>query len=95
MRSILHEKGPRGWWQAQLDGQKQQSYVNPYWRAGINARLGNTNEVFSLLDQAYKEHNHQMINLLEDDHWDGYRSDPRFKELLDKVGFHPIHEVVR
>ena len=89
MRSILHEQGPRGWWQAQLDGQKQYSYVNPYWKAGINARLGNTNEVFLDLNRAYKEHNIGMVNLLEDDHWDGYRNDPRFKELLDKMGFHP------
>ena len=28
MRSILHEKGPRGWWQAQLDGQKNNLNFN-------------------------------------------------------------------
>jgi tetratricopeptide (TPR) repeat protein len=95
MRSILRDKGPRGWWQAQLDGQKKNSYVNPYWMAQINARLGNANEVFSFLNQAYNEHNYDMIHLLEDDHWDGYRNDQRFKELLDKMGFHPIPRVVR
>ena len=63
--------------------------------AGINARLGNTNEVFSFLNQAYNQHDHDMINLLEDDHWDGYRGDPRFKELLNKMGFHPISGAVR
>jgi len=95
MRSILHTNGPSGWWQAQLDGQKKYSYVDPYWMAGINARLGNTNEVFLFLNQAYNERNYNMIHLLEDDHWDGYRGDPRFKELLDKMGFHPIPRVVR
>ncbi|HEY3853346.1 MAG TPA: protein kinase [Verrucomicrobiae bacterium] len=87
MRSILHHQGSRGWWQAQLDGQKKFSYVNPYWMAQINARLENTDKVFSLLERAYREHNGQMINLLEDDHWDQYRSDDRFKALLEKVGF--------
>ncbi|HZM04161.1 MAG TPA: protein kinase [Candidatus Saccharimonadales bacterium] len=95
MRSILHEKGPRGLWQAELNWQKQHFIFDPYWMATINARLGETNEVFSLLDQACKEHNRGMINLLVDDHWDGYRSDPRFKELLTKVGFHPIPGPVR
>src|SRR5665213_742447 len=87
MRSILHTNGPSGWWQAQLDGHKTNSYVDPYWVAQINARLGNTNEVFTFLNQAYNQHNYGMIKLLEDDHWDGYRNDPRFKRLLDKVGF--------
>jgi tetratricopeptide (TPR) repeat protein len=95
MRSILHEQGPRGWWQAQLDGQKEFLNNEPYWVAGINARLGNTNEVFSFLTQAYNQHDHDMINLLEDDHWDGYRGDPRFKQLLDKIGIHPISGAVR
>jgi serine/threonine protein kinase len=95
MRSILQEKGPRGWWQARLDWQKQQTYVDPYGMAAINARLGNTNEVFLLLDQAYKEHSAQMINLLEDDHWDGYRQDQRFKILLDEIGFRPIPGAIR
>ena len=95
MRLIFSEKGAPGWWQAQLDWGKQHTHAFFYEMAGINARLGNTNEVFSLLDQAYKEHDRQMIFLLEDDHWDGYRSDPRFKKLLDDIGFHPIPGAVR
>ena len=87
MRSILHEQGPRGWWQAQLDGQKKYSYVDPYWMAQINARLGNTNEVFSFLNQAYNEHNDEMINLLEDDHWDGYRGDLGLKNYWTRWAF--------
>jgi serine/threonine protein kinase len=95
MRSTLHEKGPRGWWQAQLDGQKEFLNNEPYWVAGINARLGNTNEVFSFLNQAYNQRDHDIVNLLEDNHWDGYRNDPRFKELFDKMGLHPIPGAVR
>jgi len=95
MKLILSEKGAPGWRQAQLDWARQHAHAFFYEMAGINARLGNTNEVFSLLTQAYAEHNSQMIYLLEDDHWDGYRSDSRFKQLLDEIGFHPIHAVVR
>ena len=95
MRSILRDKGPRGWWQAQLDGQRKYPHVDPYWMAQINARLGNTNQVFSLLSLAYVERNRQMIYLLEDDHWDEYRSYQWFKDLLDKVGLHPSSDAVR
>jgi serine/threonine protein kinase len=95
MRSILHEQGPRGWWQAQLEGQKGFLKDEPYWVAGIYARLGDTNKVFSFLTNAYNQHDHDMINLLEDDHLDGYRGDPRFKQFLDKMGIHPISGAVR
>ena len=95
IRSILRNKGPQGWWQAQLDGQRKYPHVDPYWMAQINARLGNTNQVFSLLSLAYVERNRQMIYLLEDDHWDEYRSYQWFKDLLDKVGLHPSSDAVR
>ncbi len=95
MRSILQTNGPTGMWQSQLDGQKNFLNFEPYWVAQINARLGNTNEVFTFLNQAYNQHDPDMINLLEDDHWDGYRGNPRFKELLNKMGFHPISGAVR
>jgi Tfp pilus assembly protein PilF len=95
MRSILHEHDPRSWWQAQLDGQKKDSNFDPYWMAGINARLGKTNEVFAFLNQAYNEHNYRMTKLLEDDHWDGYRGEPWFKQFLDKMGIHPIPGALR
>ncbi|HWD18229.1 MAG TPA: protein kinase [Verrucomicrobiae bacterium] len=90
MHLALRENGPRGLWQAELEWQKQRSYVDPYQMAALEARLGNTNEVFSLLNQAHKEHNRQMINLLVDDHWSGYREDPRFKALLDAIGIRPL-----
>ncbi len=71
----------------QLDAAKQDSNNDYYWMAEFSARLGNTNEVFSLLNEAYKQHNGGLTSLLEDYHWDGYRDDARFNELLDKVGF--------
>jgi tetratricopeptide (TPR) repeat protein len=90
MLSVLDKKGPTGLWQAELDWQKEHFAFDSYWMATINARLGNTNEVFSLLDRAYKEHNGGMLNLLMDYYWDGYRDHPRFKGLLTNIGFRPI-----
>jgi hypothetical protein len=68
--------------------------VVPYWTAQINARLGNTNEVITFLNQAYINRDPQIINLLEDDHWDEYRDEKWFKNLLDQIGFHPIPSAV-
>ena len=85
--TVLHEKGPHGWWQLQLDGAKQDPHADPYWMAMLNARLGNINEVFALLNQAYKEHNQNMAFILGNDCFDPIHDDPRFKELLHKIGF--------
>jgi serine/threonine protein kinase len=85
-RAILHEQGPRGWWQATLDGATKDPHADPYWMAELNARLGNTNEVYPLLDRAYHEHNDSMATILGDNCFDPLHDDPRFKELLVKIG---------
>jgi tetratricopeptide (TPR) repeat protein len=94
-RSVLHEKGPRGWWQAQLDEARKDPHADPYSMAQRCARLGNTNEVFALLDRACNEHNGSMTSLLEDDCFDPFHGDPRFQKLVKKMGFHPIAGAVR
>src|SRR6266540_2198893 len=48
------------------------------------------NEVFVLLEKAYREHHGNMPELLLDDCWDPVRDDPRFKELLDRMGFSKV-----
>ena len=57
--------------------------------AVLNARLGSTDEVFPLLDQAYKEHNGWMEFLLESDCFDPLHGDPRFQQLVKMMGFRP------
>ena len=89
MRSELKAKGPRGWWQAQADGDRNNPYFDPWWTARYCARLGRTNEVFSLLNWAYTNHEDDLTSLLTDDCWDSVRGDARFQELVKKMGFHP------
>jgi tetratricopeptide (TPR) repeat protein len=89
LRSELRAKGPRGWWQAQADGNRNHPYFNPWWTARYCARVGYTNDALSLLDQAYTNHDGELTSLLIDDCWDPLRSDPRFKELVKKVGLRP------
>jgi serine/threonine protein kinase len=89
MRSDLHARGPRGWWQAQLDEARQNPSPDHYYMARLCARLGYINEVFSLLDRAYKAHEGEMFRLIEDDAWDTLRGDSRFQELMNKMGLGP------
>lgn len=72
-------------WQTMLD-----ESPNSYYSARLCARLGDTNEVFSLLNKAYREHERDMVNLLIDDCWDTLRDDARYNELLKKMGFSKV-----
>jgi serine/threonine protein kinase len=87
LRLELHDNGPRGLWETRLDGARKDAHADPYGMAELCARLGYTDEVFSLLNRAYKEHNGSMIFILGDDCFDPLHNDPRFKELLEKIGF--------
>ena len=54
----------------------------------IHAGLGNKDEAFAQLEEAYQEHAHALLYLNVDPRFDGLRSDPRFDELLKKIGFY-------
>ena len=68
---------------------------NPYDTARLHARLGNTNEVFTLLNKAWDERSGGMGYLLVDDCWDPLRDHPRFKALLEKVGYSRVQGRMR
>ena len=48
--------------------------------------LGNKDRAFAWLDKAVAQRNWCIINLKRDDVWNPIRSDPRFSELLRRVG---------
>ena len=61
-------------------------YVDFYWSGIIYAGLGDKNEAFRLLEKGYEEHSASMPYLAVDPFWYGMRSDPRFAELLRRIG---------
>ncbi len=62
-------------------------YVDAYIIAGVYAGLGDKEKAFEWLSKAYDERAGQMV-IIQVDHWiDNLRSDPRYKELLKKIGF--------
>jgi serine/threonine protein kinase/Tfp pilus assembly protein PilF len=62
------------------------AYVDFYWPGAIYAGLGDKDEAFRLLEKSYQEHAATMPYLAVDPFWDGLRSDPRFADLLRRMG---------
>jgi len=62
------------------------SYVDFYLSAGIYAGLDDKDEAFRLLEKGYDQHSATMPYLGIDVFWDGMRSDPRYVDLLRRMG---------
>src|SRR2546427_231367 len=63
-------------------------FVPNLYAAAIHVGLGETDEAFRLLDVAYQEKVDRLVYLNVDPMADPLRSDPRFAQLMAKVGFH-------
>ena len=63
-----------------------QAYVNPRELAILHAALGETDHAFAWIEQAYAER-HPWLMTLKVDFWtEALRSDPRFTDLLRRMG---------
>jgi len=62
------------------------AYVDFYLFAGIYAGLADKDEAFRLLEKGYGEHSASMLYLAVDSFWYGIRSDPRYADLLRRMG---------
>ena len=70
----------------QLKEQSAHRIVSPYGIAVIYTALGERDEAFKWLDKSYLAHDGEMFNVNVDPKLDPLRSDPRFDELLGRVG---------
>jgi len=91
-RTKLADGGPAEMWRAMLLDEKQNAAPDHYIMARISERLGETDNALSLLEMAYQEHNGSMVELLFDDCWDPMRDNPRFRELVRKMGFAKVKQ---
>jgi TolB-like protein/Tfp pilus assembly protein PilF len=60
-----------------------------YYLAQIYALWGRKDEAFVWLSEAYANRSEQMMYLKIDHHLDGIRSDPRYNDMLKKIGLTP------
>jgi len=68
------------------ESQRKTGYSSPYNIAALYAELGNKEQAFRWLNTAYQEHDWLLGDLKTNFLLDPIRSDPRFAELVRKVG---------
>ena len=71
---------------AELIRQSDRKYISPILIAGIYNALGETDEVFHWLTKGFEERAYWLIYLNSSPEYDSLRSDPRFRELAQKIG---------
>jgi len=64
----------------------KEKYVAPYFLAGIYVGLGKNDRAIEYLEIAYEEHSHWLTYLHMDPSMDALRDNPRFQDLLRRVG---------
>jgi adenylate cyclase len=65
---------------------RKSGYSSAYWIASSYAELGDKEHAFEWLNTAFQEHEEYLLSLKTDLSLDPIRSDPRFAELVRKVG---------
>jgi adenylate cyclase len=63
--------------------------VPPEEVARVYAGLGEKEQALAWLEKAYEEHSDAIVFVKVDTAWDGLRSDPRFTDLLRRIGLTP------
>ncbi len=71
----------------QLSEHAKKGYVSPFDRALIHAALGEKEKAFSLLDKAVAERSTFLVYSQWEPRLDPLRSDPRFKQILKRIGY--------
>jgi len=63
-------------------------FIPSIYPAAIHVGLGEKDEAFRLLDLTYQEKIDYLVYLAVEPMADPLRSDPRFAQLMAKIGFH-------
>ena len=71
---------------ARLKEYEKTKYVNNYWIAIIYAALGERDAAFAELEKAYQARDWFLPRLKVDPFMDNLRDDPRFKEMVKRIG---------
>ncbi|HET7294832.1 MAG TPA: protein kinase [Vicinamibacteria bacterium] len=71
---------------AALQELARERYVSPLTTARLHAQLGEREPAFAVLEAAFAERSPGLVFLKVDRAWDRIRDDPRFAELVRRVG---------
>ena len=77
----------------QLSELAKQKYVPPYFFAGIHVGMREDDRAMEYLEKSYEEHSHWLMYLHIDPSMDALRSNPRFQNLLCRIGL-PLRDAI-
>ena len=77
----------------ELELRSRETYVSPMHRAQIHVGLGETEQAFAALEEAFDDRSFFLLYLSVDPQFDPLRSDPRFSDLLRRIGL-PVSQRV-
>jgi hypothetical protein len=69
-------------------GQSGHRYVSPYNIARAYAAIDDKQRALEWLERAYQEHNPDLIELTREPSFASLRSDAKFRELVERIGWH-------
>jgi len=70
-----------------LQERAREEYVSPYWVAILCTGLNNSDQALKWLERALKDRDGYMVFLNVEPVFEPLRNEPRFQELLKKMGF--------
>ena len=76
-----------GWVSEQERGASPWRYVSPYTVARLFNALGERDETFAWLERGFEARDHKMNLLKVDPKWNNLHGDPRFTDLVRRIGF--------
>jgi DNA-binding winged helix-turn-helix (wHTH) protein/TolB-like protein/tetratricopeptide (TPR) repeat protein len=79
----------------EIEGLAKRRYVSPVRIARIYVGLGERGLAFKWLQKGYEDRSDHLLSLGVDPTFDAVRSDPRFVELLRRVGLAPLQNRAR
>jgi tetratricopeptide (TPR) repeat protein len=95
LRSAYSVGGARAYWLGRLAQETRDSrsgYVYPAGVAMMFARIGETEKAFEWLERAYAARDESILWLKNEQAYDRIRPDPRFQEMVRRVGLPPSGE---
>jgi serine/threonine protein kinase len=86
---VMRENFTKGGWQMFLRGvlKDEATVDSPYTLAQVHILLGNKDEAFAQLNKSYDIREPDLMRLKVDPRLDALRDDPRFQDLLQRIGF--------
>jgi len=89
LKRAMAKEGAQGYWRRKVENYKESAksgFVSPGLAAMACLRIGEKKCAFEWLDKGFQERDDLMVNLKVEPVFDGLREDPRFQDLVRRVG---------